>query len=76
MTQFASYLLICWNMRAIAKGRIGQTVVSDILFAGINFKLFKRIQAAQTNLAWAGYAIGGALGSALSIYITKRVWGE
>ena len=75
-TQFVSYVIICWNMRAIAKGWIGQAVVSDVIFAAINFKLFKRVAAAQTDLAWFGYVVGGAAGSAVSIYLTKRIWGQ
>jgi hypothetical protein len=74
--QCVSYGLICWNYRAVAKGMIPQVVVSDLLFAALQFKVLKRVAAAESNLAWAGYVLGGAAGSALSVYLTKLAWGS
>jgi hypothetical protein len=73
--QFLLYFIICWNYRVIAKGWVGQTVVSDLLFAAVNFTVIKKVAAAKGRLAMVGYVCGGAAGSASSVYLTKTLWG-
>lgn len=74
--QFLSYALLCWNYRAVAKAIIPQAVLSDVMIAALSFKVLKSVQAADSDLAWAGYVLGGATGSAVSIYLTKLIWGN
>lgn len=78
--QCASYALLCWNFRAVAKGLIGQTVFSDLLVAALSFKVLKAIMKDEpenkSNWALLGYVLGGATGSAISLYMTKLIWGN
>jgi hypothetical protein len=74
--QCLSYGLICWNYRAVAKGYIPQVIESDLVIAAINFKILKKIASADSNLAWAGYILGSAVGSAISVWLTKYYWGN
>lgn len=78
--QCVSYGLLCWNYRAVAKAMISQTVLSDLLIAALSFKVLKEIMKDdahnKSNLAWAGYVLGGATGSALSLWMTRAIWGN
>jgi hypothetical protein len=74
--QFLSYAIICWNWRAIAQGRYASIFVSDMIFAGVNFLLIKRVSEAKSKAALAGYVLGGACGSLVSVWITRKLYGE
>ena len=74
-SQLCSYMLITMNYRAIAHGNYLWTASTDLLFAGFNFGLIKRIAKSETDAAWAGYTIGGVVGSMLGILITKHMKG-
>lgn len=74
--QAMSYGLICWNYRAVAKGWVGHVVVSDLMFAALNFTLIKKVAEAKGWVAMAGYIAGGAVGSAVSVLFTKALWGS
>ena len=75
LAQALNFALLCWNYRAVALGYIPTTVLSDFVIAAVQFKLIKRVALAQGNASFAGYVLGGAVGSAISVYLTKAVWG-
>lgn len=72
--QFVAYALITANTRAISKGSYSWVFVTDLLIAFVNFVVFKRIAAdPATNIdAIAGYTLGGAFGSMMTLWIEKR----
>lgn len=75
--QCVQYFLITANYRAIAQGSYAWTAGTDFMFAGINFMLIKKIADSDKNRwAWAGYTLGGVVGSLGAIYLTKLVYGK
>jgi hypothetical protein len=76
LIQALSYGVVCWNFRAVAQARYGSIGVSDMLCAAISWTLIKRIGEAKSHWAQAGFILGGACGSLLSVWITKRVFGQ
>lgn len=79
MTQCISYFMIVANTRAFTQGYYVWTAVTDTFIAGQNFIMIKAIskQEDDRNL-WAGlgYTIGGMVGSLLSIWVTKHIYGQ
>lgn len=74
--QFLSYFLIVANTRAYTQGRYVWTAVTDTAIALIGFYTMKWISEGEDNrLATAMfYAMGGMLGSLVSIWVTKLVY--
>lgn len=72
--QTVNYFLLCWNIRAVALGWVGNVVVSDLLIAWLSFTLIKKVAEAKDSVAMWGYIAGGAVGSAASVLITKQLW--
>jgi len=78
-TQFLSYFLFVANTRAFTQGSYTWTWVTDTLLAGQAFILAKlMIDKKEGRGLWAGigYVLGGPVGSLLSIYVTKRLYGH
>jgi hypothetical protein len=69
--QFLAYGLVAWNFRVLAKGLIGQTVLSDLLIAAMGYTIIKQVSEAKDWISRMGYILGGAAGSASSILVTK-----
>ena len=74
--QCVNYGLITWNYRAVAQARFISIFASDLCCAAVSFKLIKRIVKHDSHAAMAGYVLGGAVGSVLSAWITKLVYGQ
>lgn len=75
LIQFCSYTLLVWNYRVVAKGWLGQSVVSDGLISLYNFIVFKKIVEEKSRWAQWGYVAGGMIGSAAGIQMTKYFLG-
>ena len=73
--QFLNYAILCWNYRAVAQARYGNVFASDLMCAAISFTLIKRVAKTDSRAALAGYVLGGAVGSVVSVWITKGVFG-
>lgn len=71
---FISYLNLTFNFRAIAHKKYWWAIGTDILASAISFASVKIIDASSTPGAF-GMMLGGALASALGIYLTRR-WDE
>lgn len=69
---FTAYGLLCWNYRAVARGWYGNIVLSDLSYAALNFLVIKNVVEAHSPASAAGYILGGAVGSVVSVYLTKR----
>jgi hypothetical protein len=74
--QCLQYFLITVNYRAVSQGLYGWTFVSDMAVAFNGFLLIKRISDDKGRAGLAGYTLGGAVGSVMAIFITKRLFGE
>jgi len=74
--QMLAYGLATWNFRALAFANYLHTGVSDTAIAALNFLVIKKVGEAKDRSAFLGYVIGGPIGSLLSIYITKILFGH
>lgn len=74
--QCLAFGLITWNWRMIAQGRYRSIFVSDLFYSAVNFALIQKVARADSEAAWAGYVLGGAVGSVLATWITKKVYGQ
>jgi hypothetical protein len=74
--QFLSYAIITWNYRAVAQARYASIAASDLCCAALGFTAIKRVSEAKGHAALAGYVLGGAFGSVLSAFITRKVYGQ
>ncbi len=70
--QGLSYMLIVINVRAAAKSKYLMTAGTDFLIGILGYALIQRIVDAHTWHEALSYATGGACGSVLAIWITKR----
>jgi hypothetical protein len=78
-TQFLNYSLLVANGRAYTQGLYLWTWVTDSLLAGQSFIVaVLMINRKEGRSVWAGvgYTLGGPIGSLLSIYITKKLYGH
>lgn len=84
MTQFAKFFgiqllqygLVTWSYRAIAQAHYGNIIVADLLYAGVQFSVIKHVAKAESKSAWAGYTIGGAVGTVLATLVTQHFFGQ
>lgn len=76
LVQCLSYGMLCWNYRAVAQARFVSIFVSDLACAFIGFSLIKYVAGTKSGVARAGYVLGGAIGSVISVYITKVIFGQ
>jgi hypothetical protein len=75
LLQFLMFLLITVNYRAIAQARYGWTVITDVLISAAQFWIIRKVgSSAEDFLAWSGFVCGGAAGSSLGIYLSKRLF--
>lgn len=77
-TQALSYFLIVANTRAYTQGHYGWTAGTDGVYAALQFFLLRRLVKDDATDPWsfAGYVIGGVIGSLLSIAVTTRLYGH
>lgn len=73
--QFANYLNLVVNFRAIAHRKYGWAVASDAMASAFTFFVITKLAEIHTYPALAGMVIGGAFASACGIYLTEH-WDE
>jgi len=74
--QLIVYSLATWNWRMVAIGNYYGVFTSDIMFATFNFWIIKDVAKSESKISWAGYTLGGAIGSLIAIYFTKKIYGK
>ncbi len=74
--QCLSYGVFCWNLRVVAQARYLSIFASDLCFAAISFTLIRKVAEAKSGWAQVGYILGGACGSLVSVWITRRLYGQ
>jgi hypothetical protein len=78
-SEMISFFIVATNFRALAKGFIGTTVVTDgliVLQNTIIGKIFIEHEKMRDGVSTLAFTMGGMCGSALSIVLTKYVWGS
>lgn len=78
-SEMVSFFIIATNFRALAKGFLIWTVCTDgliVLQNSIISKLFNENEKMRDGLSIASFTLGGMCGSALSIILTKYIWGS
>src|ERR1700728_4026507 len=77
--QFIAYFMFVANTRAFTQANYGWTWITDTWLAAQSFAISKlMIDQKEGRGLWAGigYTLGGPIGSLLSIYLTKRLYGH
>lgn len=70
--QFALYLLLCVNFRAVAQADLSVALISDAAIAAMQFFVLRRIaKADEPTYLFAGYVAGSVLGTAAGIILSK-----
>jgi hypothetical protein len=78
-SELISFFVIATNFRALAKGYILWTVVTDGVIVMQNTlisKIFIENEKARDGLSTLSFTLGGMAGSALSIVLTRYIWGS
>jgi hypothetical protein len=78
-SELLSFFIVATNFRALAKGFIVWTVVTDgliVLQSTIVSKIFIENEKTRNGLSTLSFTLGGMCGSALSILLTKYIWGS
>lgn len=77
--ELATFFLLAFNFRVLAKGSYFWTILSDgILSANgmLGIKAIAEDERARTKAAIIGNTLGGMCGSAAGIFVTKRLLGS
>jgi len=75
--QFLLYFLVTVNFRAIADARYGWTILTDALISASQFWIIRKVgTSADSTVAWTGFVCGGAVGSTIGIWLSKRLFGK
>lgn len=79
LSELISFFIIATNFRALAKGYILWTVCTDgliVLQNTIIGKIMIENEKTRDGLSIAAFTLGGMGGSALSILLTRYIWGS
>jgi hypothetical protein len=69
--QLVLYLLLVLNYRSVSQMNYLATVISDFIIASFNFFVIRKIAKSQDSFhQWLGYAVGGAIGGVLGLWIS------
>ncbi len=69
--QLTLYLLLVLNYRSVSQMNYLATVISDFIIASFNYFVIRKIAKSQDSFhQWLGYAVGGAIGGVLGLWIS------
>jgi hypothetical protein len=73
--QLFQYCIVCISYIALNKGSYVWTFATDIICGLNSFFIIRKIATTETKntLGLVGYVLGGATGSVLAIWLTKRI---
>jgi hypothetical protein len=78
-TELFTFFIITANFRAIAIGSYWWAGITDYLTVLVNFTVGKLMMDDAKNRSWwvgLGFATGGTIGTLLSIWVTKHLYGR
>jgi hypothetical protein len=78
-TELFTFFVITANFRAIAIGSYWWAGVTDYATVIVNFSVGKLMMDDSKNRSWwvgLGFATGGTIGTLLSIWVTKHLYGR
>jgi hypothetical protein len=75
--QLFQYCIICISYISLAKANYAWTFGTDIICGLNGYFIIRKIAATESKnpLSIVGYTLGGAIGSMLAIWISKRMVG-
>jgi len=77
LLQTLQFLLVTFNLRVTALGFYVPAIATDGLLLLNGVYVTRRVlREGATRLEIAGYVLGGMLGSAIGIWLTKAVFGQ
>ena len=74
--QSLNFAVICINYRAVAQADIPLAVITDMVWALLNYILIKKVATSNSPYKFMGYLLGSALGSSLGIIVSKLFLGQ
>ena len=75
LMQSVLYFLVTVNFRAIAQARYGWTILSDTAISAAQFFIISKVgSSAESLVALIGFVCGGAAGSSLGIFLSKKLF--
>jgi hypothetical protein len=78
VVEVVTFFLLCANFRAVAQGLYVWTAITDMIIVFNGMLITKMLFDDEKSRDWisiAGYTLGGATGSVISIWVTKHVFG-
>jgi len=72
--QCVAYLVLVTNLRAISALQYVPALGTEMLYLVIQWTMLKKVVGATSKWEQAGYVLGGASGTLLSMWLT-RSWG-
>ena len=69
-------MVICINLRAVAHADIPVAIITDMVWALLNYTLIKKVATSNGPWKFCGYFFGSALGSGLGIMVSKMFLGQ
>jgi hypothetical protein len=78
-SELISFFIVATNFRALAKGFIIWTVITDgliVLQNTIIGKIYIEKEEMRDGASTLAFTLGGMCGSALSIVLTRYIWGS
>lgn len=79
LSELISFFIIATNFRALAKGYIFWTVITDgliVMQSTVISKVYIENEKTRDGMSALAFTLGGMGGSAISIVLTKYVWGS
>jgi len=74
--QLVLYVLLVINYRAVSRIDYNGTIFTDFTIASFNFFVVRKIAKSDDSFhQWVGYAIGGAVGGGLGLYLSRLLFG-
>lgn len=76
-SEAVSFFFVAANFRAVAQGLYFWTAITDMLLVFQGMMVTRLMFDDERSRDWvsiAGFTFGGAVGSVLSIYVTKVLW--
>jgi len=75
--QFVSYSLVTVNFRAVAQANILTALLTDLVFASLNYFVITKIAKDESKLpGFLGFVIGSLLGTYVGILVSVRLSGH
>lgn len=74
--QTVAYFIVSLGYRALVQSMYIETFVTDVLYALATITALTHLLDNKTRFTIAAYALGGASGSVIAIFVADILWGK